>query len=37
MQMDNFGLSLDDAEEIKEKQRVFLRDLFVAPHLSERL
>ena len=36
MQMDNFGLSLDDAGEIKKQQRVFLRDLFVAPHLSRR-
>lgn len=36
MEMDNFGLSLDDAGEIKKPQRVFLRDLFVAPHLSKR-
>ena len=36
MEMDNFGLSLDDAGEIKKQQRVFLRDLFVAPHLSKR-
>ncbi|MEI6706520.1 MAG: NACHT domain-containing protein [Methylococcales bacterium] len=36
MQMDNFGLSIDDAGEIKKQQRVFLRDLFVEPHLSSR-
>ena len=35
MPMDNFGLSLDDAGEIKKRQ-VFLRDLFVMPHLSSR-
>ena len=36
MQMDNFGLSINDAGEITKQQRVFLRDLFVMPHLSSR-
>ena len=36
MHMDNFGLSLDDAGEFKPERRVFLQDLFVAPHLSNR-
>ena len=32
--MDNFGLALDDVGELKGEKRVFLRDLFVTPNLS---
>ncbi|MCX7099433.1 MAG: NACHT domain-containing protein [Methylococcales bacterium] len=35
-QADNFGLSLDDAGELKKDARVSLRSLYVAPHLAPR-
>ncbi len=34
--MDNFGLSLDDAAELYKGKNIYLRDLFVPPHLSDR-
>ncbi|NOR71467.1 MAG: NACHT domain-containing protein [Methylomarinum sp.] len=36
MQINNFGLALDDEGEIAKEKPVFLRNLFVAPHLSSR-
>lgn len=36
MQMDNFGLSVDDAGDIKKDKAIYLNNLFVAPHLSSR-
>jgi len=36
MQINNFGLALDDEGEIAKDKPVFLRNLFVAPHLSSR-
>ena len=35
-QADNFGLSLDDAGELKKGVRVSLRSLYVEPHLAKR-
>ncbi|NOQ14180.1 MAG: NACHT domain-containing protein [Methyloprofundus sp.] len=36
MQINNFGLALDDEGEIGEQRPIFLRQLFVPPHLSSR-